>query len=181
MSEDEPLRPRRRLSALEHELWGRVTRSVAPLGRKRVAASEDRERQPKSAPSPHRPAAAERVPVRRGRPPEPALAPLERRLRQRLARGVERIDARLDLHGRTQDEAHAALLRFLRRAQHDGARLVLVITGKGMRDEGRWVLRRQVPLWLALPELRRYVIGFEDAHVGHGGEGALYVRVRRAT
>jgi len=50
-----------------------------------------------------------------------------------------------------------------------------------MRDEGRGVLRRQVPLWLALPELRRYVIGFEDAHVGHGGEGALYVRVRRAT
>src|SRR5262249_26857630 len=57
----------------------------------------------------------------------------------------------------------------------------LVITGKGGRDEGRGVLRRQVPLWLALPELRRYVIGFEDAHVAHGGKGALYVRVRRAT
>jgi DNA-nicking Smr family endonuclease len=180
MSEDEPHGPHRRLTALERELWGRVTRSVAPLVRKRMVTAEDRERPPKPS-SPHRPVAAERPAVRRLRPPEPALAPLERRLRQRLARGTEQIDARLDLHGRTQDEAHAALLRFLQRAQHDGARLVLVITGKGGRDQGRGVLRRQVPLWLALPELRRYVIGFEDAHVGHGGEGALYVRVRRAT
>jgi DNA-nicking Smr family endonuclease len=61
---------------------------------------------------------------------------------------------------------------------------VLVITGKGGRaDEARserGVLKRQVPLWLRLPEFRPYVVGFEDAHIGHGGEGALYVRVRRA-
>jgi DNA-nicking Smr family endonuclease len=60
---------------------------------------------------------------------------------------------------------------------------VLVITGKGKRGEGdereRGVLRRQVPHWLAQPEFRDLVIGFEDAHVAHGGEGALYVRVRR--
>jgi DNA-nicking Smr family endonuclease len=57
---------------------------------------------------------------------------------------------------------------------------VLVITGKGMRADGeRGVLKRQVPQWLALPEFRSLVIGFEDAHIAHGGEGALYVRVRR--
>jgi DNA-nicking Smr family endonuclease len=42
------------------------------------------------------------------------------------------------------------------------------------------VLKRQVPLWLALPEFRSLVVGFEDAHIGHGGQGALYVRLRRA-
>jgi DNA-nicking Smr family endonuclease len=73
-------------------------------------------------------------------------------------------------------------MRFLRRAQADGARLVLVITGKGAPDAfaGRGVLKRQVPLWLKLGEFRPYVLGFENAHAAHGGEGALYVRVRKA-
>ena len=108
-----------------------------------------------------------------------------RRLKQRVARGREPIDARLDLHGLTQKEAHAALLRFLKRAQADGAKIVLVVTGKGAgrgeRDASveRGVLRRQVPMWLSLPEFRPLIVGFEDAHAGHGGQGALYVRLRR--
>jgi DNA-nicking Smr family endonuclease len=100
-------------------------------------------------------------------------------MKQRVARGKEPIDARLDLHGFTQHEAHAALLRFLRSAHDRDARTVLVITGKGRGGEVG-VLRRQVPQWLALPEFRALVVGFEDAHVTHGGEGALYVRVKRA-
>jgi DNA-nicking Smr family endonuclease len=101
-------------------------------------------------------------------------------MRQRLARGTEPIEARLDLHGRTQREAHAELLSFLRRAQREGARFALVITGKGTRLDEQGVLKRQVPLWLRLPEFRSYVIGFDAAHAAHGGEGALYVRLRRA-
>ena len=86
----------------------------------------------------------------------------------------------MDLHGLTQSEAHGALLHFLHAASARGARLVLIITGKGGRGDGeRGVLRRQVPQWLALPDLRDLVVGFEDAHVAHGGEGALYVRLRR--
>ena len=118
--------------------------------------------------------------------PQP-LAPLGRRMKQRVARGREAIDARLDLHGLTQAQAHATLSRFLHDASARGARLVLVITGKGklsgMRGDGsgeRGVLRRQVPQWLGLPEFRSLVIGFEDAHIAHGGEGALYVRIRKA-
>ena len=90
----------------------------------------------------------------------PPLAPLERRLKQKLSRGREEPDARIDLHGMTQADAHAALAHFLRRAQHDGARVVLVITGKGARVAGadpyaeRGVLKRQVPLWLESAELR---------------------------
>jgi len=92
-------------------------------------------------------------------------------------------DARIDLHGKTQSEAHAALISFLRKAQSDGAKFVLVITGKGGGGRDDWsergVLKRQVPQWLKLPEFRGYVLGFEDAYMGHGGAGALYVRIRR--
>ncbi len=83
------------------------------------------------------------------------------------------------MHGLTQAQAHSALLHFLHDAHAREARLVLVITGKGRGGE-TGVLRRQVPQWLGLPEFRSLVVGFEDAHVTHGGEGALYVRLRRA-
>ena len=85
-------------------------------------------------------------------------------------------------------EAPAAALPFAlaysrylqRQAQARDARLVLVITGKGGGTcDGRGVLRRQVPLWLEGVEFRSLVIGFDSAGIGHGGEGALYVRVRR--
>ena len=106
---------------------------------------------------------------------------LGRRGRARLSRGKDEIEARLDLHGMTQIRAHRALLSFLQRANHEGMTFVLVITGKGKMgaESERGVLRRQVPQWLGLPEFRSLVVGFEEAHVGHGGEGALYVRIRR--
>jgi DNA-nicking Smr family endonuclease len=103
-----------------------------------------------------------------------------------VARGREAIEARLDLHGMTQSEAHAALLSFLRRAQANDVRLALVVTGKGAgkttreMPRERGVLRRSVPMWLSLPEFRRFVISFEEAHPSHGGQGALYLRMRRA-
>src|SRR5207245_1292414 len=135
-----------------------------------------------------RPAAPTRspVPVRMTPPPKPQappLAPIGRRERAKLSRGKQEIDARIDLHGMTQTRAHRALFGFLQRAHHDGLTFVLVITGKGKvggPESERGVLRRQVPQWLALPEFRTLVVGFEEAHIGHGGEGALYVRVRRA-
>jgi DNA-nicking Smr family endonuclease len=85
----------------------------------------------------------------------------------------------------TQAAAHGALAHFLRRAQHDGARVVLVITGKGKpvgdaRGEERGILRRVVPVWLSAADLRTVVIGFDEAGPTHGGAGALYVRLRRA-
>ncbi len=83
----------------------------------------------------------------------------------------------------TQTRAHRALFSFLQRASDDGSTFVLVITGKGRTvgpDAERGVLRRQVPEWLSLPEFRALVVGFEEAHIGHGGEGALYVRIRRS-
>ena len=100
-----------------------------------------------------------------------------------LRRGRLDPEARLDLHGMTQSAAYRTLLRFLIDAQAQEKSLVLVITGKGGRSDdftvGRGVLRRQVPLWLRSAELRDYVVGFDSAHLAHGGEGALYVRIRR--
>jgi DNA-nicking Smr family endonuclease len=180
---------RRPLSEEERALWHGFTRSIMPL-RPSAAPAKDKAATaaaPSSAGDVAPPRAQPRPIAPRGAPPQTAkplpLAPLGRRLKQRVARGREPIDARVDLHGMTQTEAHAALTRFLRRAQDDGARMVLIVTGKGsrVRDAGveRGVLRRLVPLWLALPEFRTLVIGFEDAHVSHGGQGALYVRLRR--
>jgi DNA-nicking Smr family endonuclease len=172
---------RRKLDEKERTLWDQVTRSVRPLARGVAVPAAPASTPTRAAPSTHaRCVVPKTAPVPK---PPPRLEPLERRQKQRLARGVEPIDARLDLHGKTQGEAYAALLRFLRRAQTDGARFVLVITGKGAGTRDNWiergVLRRQVPLWLKLPEFRAYVTAFEQAHVGHGGEGALYVRLRR--
>lgn len=183
---------RRRLTEEEQALWSGVVRSIEPLRPSRRVVTEQKaaEAAANEKKSPARPSAPEPVPrspaaVEARRPKNPPLAPLDRRLKQRVARGSEPIDARLDLHGYTQARAHAALLLFLQRAQRDGARVVLVVTGKGdgraalSAQSERGVLKRQVPIWLALPEFRTFVLGFEVAHVGHGGEGALYVRLRR--
>jgi DNA-nicking Smr family endonuclease len=180
-------RRRRELSAEERALWRGIARSVRPLRKHARREAEDGEAvvvaparptlNPKAAK-----AVKTAVPARIAKPPgPPPLATMARREKQQIARGRTAIDARIDLHGMTQAQAHTALVRFLRRAQSDGAKFVLVITGKGARsrDPDRGVLRRQVPLWLQLPDLRDAVVGFEEAHIAHGGEGALYVRLRR--
>ena len=171
---------RRVLSDEERVLWTAVTKTITPL--KDTAPPENVET---SVAAPARPGVPA-VKSPRTAPPIaekkalPPLTALGRKAKQRVARGKEPIDGRLDLHGLTQNEAHTVLLRFLQAATTRDARLVLVITGKGGRGEGdRGVLKRQVPHWLNLPEFRALVIGFEEAHVAHGGEGALYVRVRR--
>jgi DNA-nicking Smr family endonuclease len=180
---------RRLLTQDERVLWTTFTRAIAPLradgGRAPDIEAETAEMAAPARPA-ARPAKAAGPAPAPAKPAPPSLAPLGRRLRQRVARGKERIDGRLDLHGLTQAQAHSALLHFLRNASAREARLVLVITGKGSRNLGgrgdgaHGVLRRQVPHWLGLPEFRAFVIGFEDAHVAHGGEGALYVRIRKS-
>jgi DNA-nicking Smr family endonuclease len=175
---------RRQLSDDEQALWRGLARSITPLRKsKEPAKLSDVDGEPVPVlPTPQ-------MTPRKAAPPTaqtPPLVPLDRRLKQRVARGREPIDDRIDLHGKTQAQAHAALLRFMRFAQANGCRFVLVVTGKGTSrgEQGfaaeRGVLKRQVPMWLALPEFRPFIVGFEDAHVSHGGQGALYVRIRQA-
>ncbi len=107
---------------------------------------------------------------------------------QRFRRGDLPIDARLDLHGMTQERAHDALVEFLLRAQDRGARCVLVITGKGSLYSGtgpelqrhdRGVLKRAVPRWLNAPPLRPIILAISEAQPRHGGSGALYILLKR--
>ena len=179
-------RRKRSLSEEERALWDHVAKQVKPL-RKKTRQTKIQVAAESESPVAARPAAPTRspVPVRMTPPPKPQappLAPLGRRERSQLSRGKKEIDARIDLHGMTQTRAHRALFGFLQRAHGDGLTFVLVITGKGKvgSESERGVLRRQVPQWLGLPEFRSLVVGFEEAHIGHGGEGALYVRVRRS-
>ncbi|HET7850034.1 MAG TPA: Smr/MutS family protein [Pseudolabrys sp.] len=173
---------RRGLTRDERDLWNVFTKKIEPLRARRFVPDGDSEPAPKAKPAAvPKQRTAEHVEAPRMAPPP--LEPLGRRMKQRVVRGREAIGERLDLHGMTQGEAHAALLHFLRKASARQQKLVLVVTGKGGRggvERDRGVLRRQVPHWLALPEFRAFVIGFEEAHVAHGGEGALYIRVRRA-
>jgi DNA-nicking Smr family endonuclease len=183
---------RRKLREDERALWREITRSVRRLRRGAEPAAVGERADGAPQPPPHTqdgvpPPVTNRKAAKKAAKAAPAvappLAPLGRRVKQRLARGTLAIDGRLDLHGLTQARAHDALLAFLRTARGNGCKIVLVITGKGASfgdsTSVRGVLRRQVPLWLKLPEFRAHVVSFEAAHVGHGGEGALYVRIRR--
>lgn len=157
-------------------LWAVVTATVRPL-RPSLA--------PPPIPSPAAPKPAAPTQHRHPdtRPPHPkppgALPPadVEANLRHRLARGREALAARIDLHGLTQDAARAALGRFIERSVAEGWRSVLVITGKGVGGDG--VLRRRVPEWLSAAPIRAHIAGVSEAHRRHGGEGALYVALKR--
>jgi DNA-nicking Smr family endonuclease len=183
----DPPRRKRALSEEERALWESVAKQAKPLRKKHRPAEPHA-----AAPKPEPPVVAKlAVPAKLllpAKPPAPAkpvvppLAPLGRRERAQLSRGRKEIEARLDLHGMTQARAHRALSGFLHRAHGEGLTFVLVITGKAKvgAESERGVLRRQVPEWLSQPEFRAFVVGFEEAHIGHGGAGALYVRIRRS-
>lgn len=113
------------------------------------------------------------------RPPPPKSAPghIEPNRRRRLIKEHDPIGARLDLHGFDQDQARPALEGFIRRAYADGHRAVLIITGKGKIGHG--VLKKRTPEWLAAPALREMIAGVSQADQRHGGEGALYVALKR--
>lgn len=196
---DEPTvrvaRGRRRMRALrrdELDLWYQVVRDVEPLSRAERAEHVAVEPSPtdhvpgRASPPGHEISPAPSVAA----PPSPALlkpgqaAGLDRRNAQRLKRGQYPIEGVLDLHGQTQASAHGLLDAFLARAQAGGKRCVLVITGKG-RERGDFgaarpgVLRTMVPKWLNESPNRGRIVAFAHARRDQGGEGALYILLKR--
>ena len=105
------------------------------------------------------------------------VAGYDRANAERLKRGKHPVEARLDLHGMTQSEAHRTLASFIRAARAAGKRCVLVITGRGAAGGG--VLRGAVPRWLEEPEFRPHLLAIATAQPRDGGAGALYVMLRR--
>ena len=169
----------KKLSDEDRILWHRVARSAKPLSRDRLAELEEREENEPPVPDPARPADAAPAPPSRPQPRgTPAPTDIDRKTHGKIAKGRLSIDARIDLHGMTQAEAHGLLLSFLHRAHASGLRHVLVITGKGKGGDG--VLRRTVPAWLSTAPFRGLVSAHAAAARQHGGEGALYIRLRRA-
>jgi DNA-nicking Smr family endonuclease len=169
------------------ELWARVTRRARPLKTDRVTrvAAPSKPKQP-----PERKTARASVSEARPKPAPTALSGsgLDRQTARKLGSGRLAVEARLDLHGLRQRDAHAALRKFLKWAQSQDYRHVLVITGKGsLRDEGgsfyeeeaRGVLRQAVPHWLSHGDLAPLIVSVSEAPRRLGGEGALYVRLRR--
>ena len=179
-------RPRsRRLAADDLRLWHHVTRDVARLRGVTPPSPAAAAPPPSESPPSERPERA--PPAPRARLPElqpGTVADLDRATAERLRRGTFAIDGRLDLHGLTQDEAHAALARVLAGSIARGRRCVLVITGKGLGDgdaggRSRGVLRQAVPRWLNEPANRAHLLAVMPAQPKHGGAGALYVLLKR--
>lgn len=163
----------RRLTPEEKKLWHRVGRTVRLMpGRVPEPVEPDpADDAPKSARTAPQ---ASTTPVRPHRPGPPEDLSGQRKIR----RGQSEIDARLDLHGHTQDTAHAELIDFLLRQAALGARCVLVITGKGRLGTG--ILRSRLFDWIGDPSLRPFIAGYAQAHPRHGGAGATYVFLRSA-
>jgi DNA-nicking Smr family endonuclease len=174
-----------------HALWERIAETATPLGKRKHARVK---------PTPLKPERSYHVlksevarpavkPKPKAPPPTPRRDELDRQTSRRLEKGRLEVEAKLDLHGMRQRDAHAALRRFLKSAQGKDYRHVLVITGKGVaqeaaksfyEEEARGVLRQAVPQWLSDPEFASIVVSFSQAPRRLGGEGALYVRLRRA-
>lgn len=201
---------RRHLDDDEEADWEHTARSIEPLKRAkgRVHAAhekpDDGDHRPRVRAEPHSakhaPAAHakphhtshEAKPAAASKKPIPPVAQFDRKKAKKIRAGHIEIEARIDLHGMRQDEAHAALRAFLFRTQARGLRWVLVITGKGLklgdeddapfdmtRPRDRGVLKRNVPRWLEEPDLRPLIVSYTSAAIPHGGEGALYVHLRK--
>jgi DNA-nicking Smr family endonuclease len=110
---------------------------------------------------------------------DPAPGPVDGMTLERLRGGRARVDGRIDLHGMDQRQAHAALLGFVDSSARAGRRTLLVITGKGAISQGGGVLRRNVPHWLMASPFSRRILTIAPAHTRHGGDGALYVMLRK--
>jgi DNA-nicking Smr family endonuclease len=167
---------RRPLKPEELRLWSTVAATVHPLPGRMAAASPEPPTAKEAIRSKARPGPS---PTPRFKPAPGPVGPqvIEPNRRRRIVGERDEIGARIDLHGMDQDKARAALEAFLARAWDQGYRAVLVITGKGARGDG--VLKRRTPEWLADGRLQPIVAGLAEAHRRHGGEGALYVALKR--
>jgi DNA-nicking Smr family endonuclease len=176
----------------DEALWAHVIRTASPLKRREPRPPVDKALKPapKAKPTPTPPQPPRQPAAAPAPKPShvPRAAPLDRQTSRQLVKGRLEVDAKLDLHGLCQRDAHEQLRRFLKTAQSKGLRHVLVITGKGADPEARTsfyaedergVLRQAVPRWLAEPDFASLVVSYSSAPRQLGGDGALYVRVRK--
>ena len=174
------------LSVDDYLVWTQVIRAVVPISKRRHLSWEAQRGQIKGQTSgkvslsSHNAQKVWRYQGGHHWPHHSDDHPMDRRTISRFRHGHLSIESRLDLHGLGQTRAYVALRRFVDMAWRSGLRSVLVITGKGTRANGKiGVLRTAVPLWLNEPDLRPKVLSFTYAQPRDGGEGALYLLIRR--
>jgi DNA-nicking Smr family endonuclease len=167
-------------------LWRHVAQGVKPL-KKRVPPVVRNDPGPEKSAIPtqsFRPAHPEiSIPIAKHKPrslSHGTVADLDKRTGEKLRRGRLPVEARLDLHGMTQAEAHHALVDFIAGRQASGCRCVIVITGKGSYRGGAGILKEAVPRWLNEPANRQHILAFSHAQPKDGGTGALYILLRRS-
>jgi DNA-nicking Smr family endonuclease len=103
----------------------------------------------------------------------------DRHTTERIRRGQFTIEAQIDLHGMTQTEAFCALTKFVNSCFQLNRRMTLVITGKGRSRPEGGVLQTLVPRWLNESPLCQRIVSFQIAQPRHGGNGAIYVLLKR--
>jgi len=171
----------------DEALFRDTLKDVEPLKKRAARVTPDNHRAPPPAtgaakPPPRpRPSLSPTPPTKAKLPPLSlgGVAGVDRRTAERLRRGRLPVEARLDLHGSTQDEAHRRLVAFIARAAAAGLRCVLIVTGKGAVSQGGGVLRRRLPDWLAQADCRPHILSLTRAQPKDGGDGAFYVLLRR--
>jgi DNA-nicking Smr family endonuclease len=177
----------RQLTDEDRVLWRRITDTITPIGRRDrisraefAALLESENGRPETSGSRAGSRAGQNLfrPSAPVSPPKPRIS-IDRPVRYKISKGRIQLDARIDLHGMTQHQAHSMLLNFLHQAWQHRLRHVLVITGKGSSLGSEGVLSRAVPEWFATPPFHSLVSGYAFAARQHGGHGALYVRLRR--
>jgi len=190
-------RKKRELDPEEEALWQQVRKTVQPMSSRRQGLKHWLDNDPGDPATPSAHELKPAGPLNPGlaaqsarRFETPSYSPhasqtalfqgfpstIDAKTARKLVKGKRELDARVDLHGMTQDRAHRILRDFVFQQYHAGSKVVLVITGKGRPEEG--TLRNAVPRWLREPQLAEYVSAFRVSHGTHGGEGALYVRLR---
>ena len=176
----------RKLTPEDRDIWDKVARTVSPATPRKAeriavtaASIQSALKAPPKFVKPPKPVPSAPAPSRQGpaRTAQGAPDPLEPRRHRRIARERDPIEATLDLHGFGRFEAQDQVTAFLTSCQSRGLRAVLLITGQGRRGGG--VIRASIHEWLQSPGLRGVVSGFASAHRRHGGDGAIYVTLKR--
>ena len=161
----------------EDDLWNSFTRDIEALPKEQRLTEEQVRPVKKKQAAPTVLSSGQRQPVAQDKPDQSPGDGLDRKTSEKFRKGQMSIEATLDLHGMTQDEAHPALHKFIKRSYADKKRCVLVITGKGA--EGNGILKRMTPEWLEDRSVKNLILKTATAQAKDGGSGALYILLRR--
>jgi DNA-nicking Smr family endonuclease len=177
MSKNRPRTP----NATEQQLWETATKGITPITARTVAKITPQptgKRERPKGDTTGRIILETLKPITTPKPRDPSSYQLDNTLNRKLVQGDLPIDGKIDLHGLTLHQAHARFMAFFHQKQKAGARLLLIVTGKGPSGEG--VIRKNLPLWCDDHTTSPHILKTTAAAAHHGGSGATYILLRRS-